>query len=142
VRLKRIVDFVTNCPDSMDLTKVHRTLGHIETQLIHINSSNGLSAMAATVANLDRAVLCFQTFYSQWRQFRKALHDTPRPIKMVDQWDQLRRASQCRHFKYYEMKMTLEELETLEEITYLNSLTGELMTSSGRFRRESCEEEA
>ena len=37
------------------------------------------------------------------------------------------------------MKMTLEELETLEEITYVHAVTGELITTSGKFRRESCE---
>jgi len=35
--------------------------------------------------------------------------------------------------------MTLEELETLEEITYINSVTDELHSTSGLFRRESCE---
>ena len=41
--------------------------------------------------------------------------------------------------RYYKMKMTLEDLETHEHITYVNAVTGELMTTTGKFRRESCE---
>ena len=43
--------------------------------------------------------------------------------------------------RYYEMKMTLEEIETHDEITYVNAETGETYTSECRQKRQSVSSE-
>lgn len=126
----------------LDLTRLQKYIRHLEAELLTIRSSNGLSLMKMSVADLDKVVLCYKSFYDQWRGFRLSLAEASRPIRIVEHWEELRRASHCKHFKYYEVRMTLEDIETCEEITYINPDTGEMYTTSSiRMKRESVKAE-
>lgn len=127
--------------DTRDLTKLHRYLCRIESELLGISTSpdNGLPIFKETVANLDKGLLCFQTFYTQWRHFRRELQKAPRPIRIVEQWEKLQRASQCNNFKYYELKMVLDEVERVEEVTHVEPHQNGSTSGASKSKLESVE---
>jgi hypothetical protein len=138
--LQKLIDFTNSLQTigSKELTRLDRHLRLIESEMLGLTvSTNGISLLKKTVADLDKSVLCFQTFYVQWRHFRRDLQKAPRPIRIVEEWEKLRRASQCSNFKYYELKMTLDNAETVEEITHIEPSDGCPSTAAQRSKLES-----
>lgn len=118
-RMRRVHDAATvQRSAGLDLGKLHHSLFSLEKELGSLTSAD-FSDVIKDVANIDKAVLCCQNFYKQYRLYRESLKDAPRPIRVVQRLDQLRQFAHGKNFKYYEVKMTLEEAETTEEITHV-----------------------
>jgi hypothetical protein len=116
-RLKRVFDASTVQPKGLDLSRLHASLFSLEKELMTFTATD-LSDIIRDVANVDKAVLCCQNFYKQYHVYRESLKDAPRPIHIVQRLEHLRQVASGKNFKYYELKMTLEDVEVTEEITY------------------------
>lgn len=70
---------------------------------------------------MDKAVLCYQMFRKQYMMYRKSMEQrASRPIHVVDRLKSLRpEGNKSKNYKYYELKTTVENMETKEEITYI-----------------------
>lgn len=141
-RLKRLMECSSRSNATLDLNKLHSHLSKLENDLLNLSTNYGgsseteMNVILRSTEGLDRAVLCYQSFFSQWAKFRKGLSASSRPIRIVEHWEELRRAARFKHFKYYELKMTLTEVDMQEEILYINSHTGEAYTSECKKKRQ------
>lgn len=120
-RMKRVNDAASVRKSvGLDLSKLHHSLFSLERELASLTSAD-FTDVIKDVANIDKAVLCCQNFYKQYRSYRDSLKEAPRPIRIVQRLEHLRQLAHGKNFKYYELKMTLEDVETKEEITHLPS---------------------
>lgn len=121
-RMKRIneifaKDLLPN--EGIDLSRLHKTLSSLENELTW-QKSNDLSKLIDTVSSLDKTILCYQAFRKQWHLFRKSLKESVRPIRIVN-WDPKKFQEHGRNLKYFELKLTAEEILTKEETVYLKA---------------------
>jgi len=130
-RFRKIMEAVTKQHPNSDLTKLHNALFSLERELNSWNiNGTDLSVMIEAVINLDKAVLVYQMFHKNWYMYRKTLESSDRPIRIVESMDNLRPVKHGKNFKYYETRMTLENTETVEEITFTNPGEEEGMVSA------------
>jgi len=122
-RFKRLSDTITKQAPRWDLQKLHHALFSLEKEL---DSTNGNGAgtdvgdirdMVERIAALDKSVLCYQMLTKQLHLFRHSLEIGARPIRIVDHMGQFSPQIKGRQFKYFEVKWTVEEIETVEETT-------------------------
>lgn len=121
-RMKRINEIFAkdHSSDGIDLSRLHKTLCSLENELAW-QKDNNLSSLIDTVSSLDKTILCFQAFRKQWQLYRKSLKECVRPIRIVN-WDPKKfEQHQGKNLKYFELKLTAEEVLTKEETVYLNA---------------------
>jgi len=96
--------------------------------------------MIATVASLDRLILSYQAFRKHWRYFRQGLREASKPVNIIVQWDPATFNDPQKHLRYFELKMTSEDIETEEETSYVPPVhedNNEEMSVSGASHRQS-----
>lgn len=122
-RMKRINDIfakdIMSSHDGIDLSRLHKTLSSLENELTW-QKDNSLSKLIDTISNLDKTILCYQAFRKQWLLYRKSLKESVRPIRIVS-WDPKKFEEHGKNLKYFELKLTAEEVLTKEETVYLRS---------------------
>ncbi|KAK2171446.1 hypothetical protein NP493_1064g00073 [Ridgeia piscesae] len=132
-RLRRIVNIADVRTGRVDLTRLHDALYSVENELssMTLNGGFNLGDMTETVANLDKAVLCYQMFRTHWHQYRKLMARGPRPIRVVEHISSLRPSRNGMNIKYYELKMTMERSETVEDSVRVTR-SGEVILTTTR----------
>ncbi|CAD5116349.1 DgyrCDS5249 [Dimorphilus gyrociliatus] len=114
-RFKRLNEVVVKFPSNFDISKLHKALFSLERELVDCKANENI---IETIAYLDKATLCFESFTKQYDDYKSSLAELSKPILVVEHLNDLQKDNRRRNIRYLEMKMTLTETEKVQFITY------------------------